>query len=197
MVQRETEEIRRQQILEAARRCIARQGYHQTTMNDIASEAELSKGALYWYFKSKDDVLVALCKHSCNQHLEVLKQFTEQNKTIRELALKTGDKILDLLINESDHRRVTFELWALADENRQIKKALGEELKIWQDTVSNLINSGIERGEINHNINLNELSIVLLALFDGIVVKYTFDNTLDVKKIWHAAISAIFDGIAR
>ncbi|MBI3814338.1 MAG: helix-turn-helix transcriptional regulator, partial [Nitrospinae bacterium] len=62
MVQRETEEVRRKQILESAIRCISRQGYHQTTMDDIASEAGLSKGALYWYFKSKDEILTAMCR---------------------------------------------------------------------------------------------------------------------------------------
>ncbi len=197
MAKRETEEIRRQQILESAIRCICRQGYHQTTMDDIASEAELSKGALYWYFKSKDEILVAMCKQQCDEHLQILRDFAEQKMSIKELTLKTGDKIIELLLNEPDQYKMSFEFWALSDENEQVKIAHGEVHKIWQDSVSNLIKSGIKSGEIKPNIHVKELSIALLAICDGIFIGYSFDKTMDIRKIWHTAVSAIFDGILR
>lgn len=197
MAKRETEEIRRQQILESAIRCISRWGYHQTTMDDIASEAGLSKGALYWYFKSKEDLLSDICRLQCDEHLQILNKFSEQKMPVKELALKTGDKILESLINEPDQCKMSFEFWALTDENRQVKEAHSEVHKIWQETVSGLINSGIEKGEIKPNVNVKELSIALLAIFDGIIIAYSIDKTLNVKKIWRTAISAFFDGIAR
>ncbi|MBI5043692.1 MAG: TetR/AcrR family transcriptional regulator, partial [Nitrospirae bacterium] len=192
MTKRETEEIRRQQILESAIRCICRQGYHQTTMDDIASEAELSKGALYWYFKSKDEILAAMCKQQCDEHLQILRDFAEQKMSIKELTLQAGDKIIELLLNEPDQYKMSFEFWALSDENEQVKKAHGEVHKIWQETVSNLIKSGIKSGEIKSNIHVKELSIALLAIFDGIFIGYSFDKTMDIRKIWHTAVSAIF-----
>lgn len=197
MTKRETEEIRREQILKSAIRCISRQGYHQTTMDDIASEAGLSKGALYWYFKSKDDVMAALCKQQCDEHLEVLREFAEQKMSIKELTLKTGDKIIELLLHEPDQYKMSFEFWALSDENEQVKRAHGEVHKIWQETVSNLIKSGIKNGEIKPNIHAKELSIALLAIFDGIFIGYSFDKTLNIRKIWHTAVTAIFEGISR
>ena len=50
-------EARRQQILDAAFGCFARQGFHQTTMQDICREAELSPGAVYRYFDSKEAII--------------------------------------------------------------------------------------------------------------------------------------------
>ncbi|MBI5749274.1 MAG: TetR/AcrR family transcriptional regulator [Nitrospinae bacterium] len=197
MAKRETGEIRRQQILESAIRCISRQGYHQTTMDDIASEAGLSKGALYWYFKSKDEILTAMCRQQCDEHLQILSHFADQNMSIKELALKTGDKILESLINEPEQCKMSFEFWALTDENEQVKRSQYEVHKIWQETVSNLIKSGIKKGEIKPDVNVKELSIALLAIFDGIIIAYSIDKTLNVKKIWHTAISAFFEGIAK
>jgi AcrR family transcriptional regulator len=197
MAKRETEEIRRQQILESAIKCISRHGYHQTTMDDIASEAGLSKGALYWYFKSKDEILAAMCKLQCDEHLQILSHFAEQKMPVKELALRTGDKILELLINEPEQCKMSFEFWALTDENRQVKEAHSEVHKIWQETVSNLIKSGIKKGEIKPNVNVKELSIALLAIFDGIIIAYSIDKTLNVRKIWHTAISAFFEGIEK
>jgi AcrR family transcriptional regulator len=46
-------EARRQQILDAALACFSRRGFHQSTMQDICQEAELSPGAVYRYFRSK------------------------------------------------------------------------------------------------------------------------------------------------
>ena len=49
---------RRAEMIAAARRCFARDGYHQTSMPDIAAEAGLSAGAFYRYFPSKDDIVL-------------------------------------------------------------------------------------------------------------------------------------------
>src|SRR5262245_30602356 len=50
-------EARRRQILTAALRCFAREGFHRTTMQDIFREADLSPGAVYTYFKGKDELI--------------------------------------------------------------------------------------------------------------------------------------------
>src|SRR5919112_312688 len=53
-------EARRRQIVSAALRCFAREGFHRTTMQDIFREADLSPGAVYSYFKGKDELIVAI-----------------------------------------------------------------------------------------------------------------------------------------
>ncbi len=49
----------RHQIIDAAYRCFARKGFHQATMRDIYAEANLSPGAVYHYFDSKDAIIQA------------------------------------------------------------------------------------------------------------------------------------------
>ncbi|MFF2087011.1 TetR/AcrR family transcriptional regulator [Nocardia sp. NPDC058176] len=53
-------ERRREQILEAALRCFARKGFHETSMQDVFTESGLSAGAVYRYFTSKDEIIGAL-----------------------------------------------------------------------------------------------------------------------------------------
>ncbi|WP_395106958.1 TetR/AcrR family transcriptional regulator [Actinomadura sp. SCN-SB] len=53
-------ERRRQQIVEAARRCFIRKGVHATSMQDIFAESGLSAGAVYRYFKSKNELIEAI-----------------------------------------------------------------------------------------------------------------------------------------
>ncbi len=56
----ERREARRREIVAAARRCFARDGFHQTSMPDIAREAGMSAGAFYRYFPSKEDVILEI-----------------------------------------------------------------------------------------------------------------------------------------
>ena len=53
-------ESRREQILIAAWKCFSRNGFHSTSMADVIAEADLSAGAVYLYFKSKEEIIVAV-----------------------------------------------------------------------------------------------------------------------------------------
>ena len=60
-------EERKAQIYQAALVCFSRKGYHQTTMDDIVAESGLSKGSLYWYFKSKKELFLSLFQEVMGQ----------------------------------------------------------------------------------------------------------------------------------
>ncbi len=57
---RRAPEASRDAILDAALRCFGKRGYHQTSVDDIAERARLSKGAIYWHFPGKRDLFIAL-----------------------------------------------------------------------------------------------------------------------------------------
>jgi AcrR family transcriptional regulator len=61
---------RRRQILDAARRCFSRAGFHQTSMQDILTEAGLSAGAVYRYFRSKTEIVKAIADETITQVLD-------------------------------------------------------------------------------------------------------------------------------
>lgn len=197
MTRHEDEESRKQQILEAAASCLKKKGYHKTTMDDIASEAGLSKGALYWYFKSKDEVLVTLCKTICNGHLKVLEYFSQQKTSIKDLILSTGEKMLEISRDDPDNFKIHVELWSLMDENKNVRKLLLEDDEMWRDTISNLLNTGIKNGEIKPGIKVRELATAIVAIYEGIIIRNVINSKVDLKKTWQAAISALFEGIAK
>src|SRR3972149_4016493 len=70
-------EIRRETILQAAARCFNRKGYHGTTIEDIAKELRVSKAALYYYVKSKEEVLFLCHQASLDLGMEGLRQAEE------------------------------------------------------------------------------------------------------------------------
>ena len=77
-------DARRDQILGAARRCFLRDGFHSTSMQDLFAEAGLSAGAVYRYFASKDEVIVAIAEENMREVLV----------TVHELATGTAARSL-------------------------------------------------------------------------------------------------------
>jgi TetR/AcrR family transcriptional regulator, transcriptional repressor of aconitase len=72
-------DARREQILAAARRCFLRDGFHATSMQDLFAEAGLSSGAVYSYFASKDDMIVAIAEENMRGVTEMIAAVATQD----------------------------------------------------------------------------------------------------------------------
>ena len=68
---RRAPEASRDAILDAALRCFARRGYHETSVDDIAARARLSKGAIYWHFAGKRELFLALMDRAMAHDVEL------------------------------------------------------------------------------------------------------------------------------
>ena len=71
---------RRQQILDAARVCFLRNGFHQTSMQDVIREANLSVGAVYRYFPSKTDLITAIAEQVIEQIAAVFDELGRRSR---------------------------------------------------------------------------------------------------------------------
>ncbi len=65
---------RRAHILAAARRCFIRDGFHQTSMQDLVREAGMSSGAVYRYFASKDAMIIAIAEENLDQIVAIVRE---------------------------------------------------------------------------------------------------------------------------
>src|SRR5215468_392665 len=85
---------RRQQILDAARTCFMRNGFHQTSMQDVIAEADLSVGAVYRYFKSKNDLVEAIAGQYAEQIWGAFSALVEGDRPLAEI-MAAGVGIID------------------------------------------------------------------------------------------------------
>ena len=76
-------EERREQILDAAATVFARLGVRESRMDDIVAQADLSKGGLYWYFKSKDDLVAAFIERLFARGIDNFKEFLKTDQPLR------------------------------------------------------------------------------------------------------------------
>ncbi|MCB1051449.1 MAG: TetR/AcrR family transcriptional regulator [Acidobacteria bacterium] len=81
---------KRNRILEAAIKVIAKNGFHGTTISQVASVAEVADGTIYLYFQNKDDILVSIFEETMEmfitQGLEVISQYDSVEDKLRAIA---------------------------------------------------------------------------------------------------------------
>ena len=99
-------EKRRTQIIEAATVCFGRFSYHEATMDQIAEEIGLSKGSLYRFFKSKEEVLIAAFKDMINALEQDIQTQTKESPPLTSLYL-----LCKLTISHISKRPETMALW--------------------------------------------------------------------------------------
>lgn len=117
-VSEEYRQARRADILAAARRCFIRQGFQETSMHDLLAEAGLSSGALYNYFASKEEIIVAIAEESISQVTSLMRESAASPHPISPGAALAS--ILDLartLHIDNGFATITVLAWAEALRN--------------------------------------------------------------------------------
>lgn len=160
-------EERRPQIVEAATQVFIRKGYRKTTMPDIAREAGLSVGGVYWYFKSKDEVVLALLEEIFQSDLESMKilldsdsSATERLKFFVAASIRNYDEIA--WINS-----VGLEFFGQAGHDPLVRGFIQAYISHYRQALVRLIEQGIERGEFR-TVNPVDTANAIIGLEEGL-----------------------------
>jgi AcrR family transcriptional regulator len=175
-------EQRRRQILDASAACFARRGFHQATMQDICEEAQLSPGAVYRYFRSKDDIIVAMCERAYVEDADAVRTATEGHSTPEVF----GDLIRIFFLDfEASH---TAEMCALvtqlaseAPRNETIRASLVNTGRERRTQFADLIRAGQARGEIESSLDAENVARVMIAVYQGLIVQKLVEPDIDVR----------------
>lgn len=188
-------EARREQILQAAIECFARSGYHQTTMDDIVQASSLSKGALYWYFPSKADLFLAILD-TWIAELEEQIQIPEATSASATEQLTAWVTALTRFIQDkADRVRLVLEFWAEVHRSPQIARRLTELYQRRIEALAQVIQRGIERGEIRPT-DASSAAQTFLATYDGLLLQQILlPNPLPWEEINQMAVDTLLHGL--
>ena len=175
-------EARRSQIVMAACKCFSRKGFRQTTVRDICEEAKLSAGAVYGYFKSKDEITEALAEIGRRNTRSML----ESTLVDGETALQSIDRVLTAAIGFIDSKeageslRLDVGLWGEAVHVPLIRKLLVDAMASTGGLFVELVRRGQRDGEIAPELDPESAARVLVAQVMGLVVQKTMAPEIDL-----------------
>lgn len=166
----------RQTILQSALEAFAQRGYSQTTMDEIAAKAGVSKGALYWHFKDKKTLFLAVCEERASALEKAMRSALEEPGT-------TLDKIARLLISTlrfcAKNRPFAVILGFLrVRQDPAVGLQAGEPLRTWyseaRSILSQVVQKGIETGEIRE-VDPSLTASLIIGTVDGLVFQWLMD----------------------
>jgi AcrR family transcriptional regulator len=104
----------REELLAAALRVFTRRGYHEATVDEIAAEAGYSKGALYWHFSAKEDLLLALLEEHIDEPMRDRIALLASAPPERDMSIEATRTFARQLREEREAMLLEREYWSLA-----------------------------------------------------------------------------------
>jgi AcrR family transcriptional regulator len=187
----ENEAIRRQQIVAAAHSVFIKKDYSKVRIEDIAKQAKLSKGAVLYYFETKEDVFLALFEWLT----QLVAQRFEQAVASTPDPLEQIDRVIDQAFDSAKLHRAFFRIYldclgqgSRKEEYARINRAFYQSC---HEHHRKIIENGQRRG-LFRNIDINEASVVTRAIIEGLGVQWLFIGTdSDLKHFGQLAREAI------
>lgn len=194
-------EQRREQILDAAEKIFFQKGLAQTTMDEIAEKAELSKGTLYLYYKSKEDLFLGVMCRGMTILEEMFAKATGTDEPTVKLIRNIGDAYYEFFKRHRNYFRM-FVFW----ENPQLHSQVSENMMIecegcnqgvWK-VVTDVIQKGIDDGTFRKELDPLEMGVILWSNSNGLMRlmdlptgRVTITSNLDLERILQTSNSMI------
>lgn len=176
-------EARRQQILEAALVCFGEKGFHASTMDDLVRASGLSKGSLYWHFKSKDEVFLALFDAFSAELYGEWDDIAESGTDKLALLRREYEASLRRFAEE----RIILLAWAEFLAHPAARDLMRESYATARDKIRALIEAGRANGSICEGPPALGVASTFVATLEGIFLQWLVDPDFDLEG--HADIS--------
>jgi AcrR family transcriptional regulator len=165
---------RRAQIVDAARRCVLGEGFHKTTMADVIRESGLSAGAVYGYFKSKEEIVAAIAEDALSTVDEVFQKILATEEPLTPLmALEAA---LEHVVEVSerpggDVTRVAVQAWAEALRNPAIMTTACGKYSQLRDNFEAVARRAQADGTVDPDTDPRHIAQVMFGLVPGFVLQ--------------------------
>ncbi|MCV2396391.1 TetR/AcrR family transcriptional regulator [Actinotalea sp. M2MS4P-6] len=164
---------RRAQVLDAARRCFAAEGFHQTSMDDVIRASGLSAGAVYQYYRSKDELIVAAAAEALSSIRDRLDRLDLATGTSPAAAVVDVLRTLPFASSPGgvDITRIALNGWTEALRNDELHSLVHEGYGTFRAQIATLLRSWRDEGRVRPDLDPEAVAPILLSLVLGHVVQ--------------------------
>ena len=187
----EQQQRRRLSHLDAAERCFIRDGFHRTSMQAIAKEAQSSAGGLYLYFVSKEDLIAGLIdrdRHAMAQDFAAVARALDPLLALRALGQR-------LFVEDPRERwQMTVQIWSEAVRDstvRDLCRTIQEDCRRYMRQLLELI---VARNGAA-GVDVDALVDLLMLVSDGIFKQRAIDEAFDAARAFRALMATLDAGL--
>jgi TetR/AcrR family transcriptional regulator, fatty acid metabolism regulator protein len=188
---------KRRQILDAAIRVFARQGFHATRVSDIADEAGVAYGLVYHYFKSKDEVLNELFSERWSLLLAAIGEADREGETPRAKLEAVAGFIVDSYRHDPELMKV------IIVEVTRAANSFGRthlpEIRRAYDSIAKIVADGQEAGAFRRDVDPTFASMSFYGAIEQLLSGWIFElipaTDADFEQARSLVVATICDGL--
>ena len=190
-------ENRKNAILKSARRLFFEKGFKTVTVESIAKKAELSKGSIYLYYNSKEEIYTQILLSDIDKFHDRISDLLQTPSSASEALMRLASIYVDFFLNDRELFRIlmTFMLHTTdmnlpEDLNTHIIKTTNKTINI----IEQVFRYGVEQGEFPKTLNLRQNRNAIWGMLNGIISLHLFTGVESKRaEMIHSTIKAGLD----
>jgi AcrR family transcriptional regulator len=158
----------RERLLAAARSAFASSGFHGASVEDIASRAGFSTGALYSNFDGKEDLFLVLMEREIEEHSREIAKAVAERSSVAERATGGAQRWMTMIEREPELLLLFMEFWAYGVRDADVRPKVAARFAQVRRLLTKLIEDGVREFDLQLALPADQLAVAVDALADGI-----------------------------
>lgn len=178
MAARPSDPDKYRRIIQAARDVLARNGYAEATISQVAAEAGVSRGLLHYYFTNKEDMMARAVRAGAEVSLNVVESVFQANRTPSDLARGFREGLKAIAQGDPNFIHLMLESWAVSRRSQVVAGELRANYRLFRQAVGGELQRALEEKRISTPIPVQTLAALLIGLFDGLGLQLVLEPDL-------------------
>src|SRR5205085_3382505 len=187
----------RERLLLAARSVFARAGFRGASVEEIASRAGFSTGALYSNFDGKEDLFLALMEREIDEHAREIAEAVGERASVAERAAGGARQWMTMIEREPELLLLFMEFWAYGVRDAEIRPKVAARFAQVRELLTSLIADGVREFDLELDIPAEQLAVAIDALADGIARQKLADPDAVPDDLMGRVLSLLLAGATR
>jgi AcrR family transcriptional regulator len=187
----------RERLLAAARSAFASSGFHGASVEEIASRAGFSTGALYSNFDSKEDLFLVLMEREIDEHAREIAEAVNLRESVAERATGGAQRWMTMIDREPELLLLFMEFWAYGVRDASVRPKVAERFAQVRRLLTQLIEDGAREFELELALPAEQLAIAVDALADGIARQRLADPDAVPDELMGTVLAMLFSAATR
>jgi AcrR family transcriptional regulator len=187
----------RERLLAAARGVFARRGFHGASVEEIASEAGFSTGALYSNFDGKQDLFLVLMEREIDEHAREIADAVRERASIGERARGGARQWMTMIDREPELLLLFMEFWAYGVRDPDVRPKVAERFAQMRQVLTRLIADGVREFDLELALPAEQLAVAIDALADGIARQKLADPDAVPDELMGRVLALLFSAVTR
>jgi AcrR family transcriptional regulator len=187
----------RDRLLAAARRVFARSGFHGASVEEVASEAGFSTGALYSNFDGKEDLFLVLMEREIDEHAREIADAVSARSSVSERARGGAQQWMTMIEREPEVLLLFMEFWAYGVRDAGVRPKVAARFAQVRELLTRLIADSALEFDLELDIPAEQLAVAIDALADGIARQKLADPEAVPDELMGRVIALLLAGATR